>query len=173
MCPFHVIQTNKFFHVPILSEADSLFSEGYGIKHKTRLILNFSETLYLLENKKIIVIDEKTRTNFDFKELFTRFTIDDALFWKKYLVYRDLRSRGFIVREMVNKENTFEVWERGLFNKKDSSYFVEIIVEGLSESISILINNLELSKENDKILKLAVIDQRGEIVYYGLKQANF
>jgi len=178
MCPFQVIQTNscrvrKFFHVPILSESDSLFSEGYGIKLKRMFVLSFCETLYLLENQKIIVLNEKTRTNLDFKDLFTRFVKEDMFFWKKYIVYRDLRSRGFIVREMVDRKNIFEVWERGQFNKKDSSYFVKIVVEGISEETSILINNLELSMEIGKDLKLAVIDPRGEIVYYGLNQANF
>ncbi len=172
MCPIHVIQINKYFQVPILSEADSLFSEGYGTKLKKMFVLNFCEVLFLLENKKIIVINEKTRRNLDFKELFTRFTKDDKFFWKKYLVYRDLRSRGFISREVENKESMFEVWERGQFNKKDSSYFVRIIVEGLSEDTSTLINNIELSKKIGKNLKLAVIDPRGEIVYYGLEEAN-
>jgi tRNA-intron endonuclease len=169
------------FFVPSLSEANSLFSEGYGLRSEFRFTLTFYEVLYLLENNKIAVIDEKTRINLDFKELFIRFSNEDAFFWTKYIVYRDLRSRGFIAREIgeikdgfkraCNKD-IFEVWERGQFSKQDSSYFLKIIIEGLAEATSSLINDIERSGELNKMLKLAVIDRRGEIVYYSLRPAT-
>ena len=53
-----------------------------------------------------------------------------------------------------------------------SSMAVVGIIEGIAEATSSLINDIERSGEINKMLKLAVIDRRGEIVYYSLRPAT-
>lgn len=173
MAPVHVIFSDNSLFVPTLSEANSLYNDGYGLRIRTKYLLTFCEVLYLIEIGKIIVSDEITRKNLNFKELLMQFSKKDVFFWTKYMVYRDFRSRGFVVREVNDADITFEVWARGQFNKKNSSYFIAIILEGIPEASSSIISKIEFSFGLDKDLKIAVIDRRGEIVYYSLKSIDF
>jgi len=158
--------------VPSKSEGDSLLSDGYGFKHDSQVFLSPLETLFLLENNKISIVDEITRNLVHFNELFNEYYHEDNELWSKYIVFKDIRERGFTIKTADNKFG-FQVYERGTYQKKPPSYFLYILNEGSSETISNLKEILNKSIEYDMKLKLAVIDRRGEIVYYSLDIMDF
>jgi tRNA-intron endonuclease len=96
--------------------------------------------------------------------------VDNPLLWAKYIIYRDIRVRGFVVKS--NNDESFLVYERGTYLKKPPSYEIYNVYEGATESIGHLEKILHKTKESNRSLKLAVIDRRGEVVYYSFEKLS-
>jgi tRNA-intron endonuclease len=161
--------------VPAQNEANSLYQDGYGslLAERRLLTVKPSETLYLVERGKIAVIDEGSREKLVFQELLSRFSAEDPDIWTRYIVYRDLRTRGFVARDGPGPGVDFLVYERGSYGKKTPRYLVHTVWEGTQEPIRRLSERLNQAEKDNKILRLAVVDRRGEIVYYTLSEMEF
>lgn len=161
--------------VPALNEANSLYQDGYGslLGDGRLLTLKPWEALYLAERTRIAVVDEESRRRLVFQELLWRCSADDPLIWTRFLVYRDLRTRGFVVREGPGLGVDFLVYERGSYGRRPPRYLVYAVWEGASESIRHLCDVLEAVRADGRVLRLAVIDRRGEVVYYTLSEREF
>ncbi|MGD2200416.1 MAG: tRNA-intron lyase [Candidatus Bathyarchaeota archaeon] len=161
--------------VPALNEANSLYQDGYGSLLRDRKVLSIQpfEALYLVERGKVSVFDEETRDRLVFQELLQRLSCPDPEIWTRYLVYRDLRTRGFVVKAHSGSGVSFLVYERGSYGKKLPKYLVHAVWEGSHETLSSLSEVLDTAVDADKILRLAVVDRRGEIVYYTLSDKGF
>jgi tRNA-intron endonuclease, archaea type len=159
--------------VPIKGEADSLFQDGYGHRLENRdFLLTPSESLYLVEKERLTIIDEDQKKILSFQEILNRELEKDALLWTKYIIYRDLRGRGFVVKAPTEQSTFFLVYERGTYSKKPPCYEIHTVYEGMTETIGDLERVLLSAKKSDRTLKLAVIDRRGEVVYYGLEKVE-
>ena len=169
MEPFTAVYTNKEVIVPNQSEADSLYQDGYGYRKNRIHILRGVEVLYNIERGKIVVVDEESNFKLSFQELLHLLSIDDSDLWINFIVYKDLRTRGFIIEI---KEKNYYVYERGDYKKKPASYQIKIISEGKPEKINNLIKELEKVETQSMNIKVAVVDRRGEIVYYGVDERD-
>ncbi len=160
--------------VPDLSDADSLYQDGYGSFREDRLLtLKPFEALYLLERSRITLLDERDRGGLSFEELLRRLSSVDPLSWTRYVVYRDLRARGFVVREGRGEAADFLVYERGSYPKRPPRYLVHAVCEGSPEPISQILEVLKAAEGEDRILRIAVVDRRGELVYYTIAEMGF
>ena len=158
--------------IPTQGEADSLYQDGYGRRLGTTLALTPSEALYLVERERLSVIDETKKKILSFQEILDRELEKNMLLWTTYIIYRDIRGRGFVAKTSADQPSTFLVYERGTYSKKPPCYEIHTIYEGMNETIGDLEVALKQSSESSRTLKLAVIDRRGEIVYYGLEKAD-
>jgi len=161
--------------IPARNEANRLYQDGYGsfLEGGVLLTLKSFETLYLIERAKISVIDEASRRVIIFRDLLQRYSRNDPHVWTKYIVYRDLRSRGFVAREGPGLGVDFLVYERGTYGRKMPRYLIYAIWEGAPKSIEHLSSILEAAERKDKTLRIAVVDRRGEVVYYTLTEMDF
>jgi tRNA-intron endonuclease len=92
-------------------EADSLSGNGYGVrKDGNALLLQTYEALYLVSEKRLRVIGEGVELSF--QNLLTIFQKEVSV-WPAFLLFRDLRERGYVVREGPAGEVGFRVYERG------------------------------------------------------------
>jgi tRNA-intron endonuclease len=148
---------------------DTLQTKGYGVLEKKELFLTLYEALYLL-NKEILKVKNKNGTEVKFHNLLHKFKLIDENAWVKYLTYRDLRSRGYVVREGFGLNCDFRVYARGEFNKKTAKYLIFIIQEGKPTILEDLTNTLVHCQSLKKKLILAVMNRRGEMVYYSISQ---
>jgi len=149
---------------------ESLSTRGYGVPENENLLLTFFEALFLISKEILEVFDEKTGKNVSFQDLLERFQSADKDTWVKYLVYRDLRSRGYVVREGFGLGIDFRVYERGEYGKEIASYLIFVIQEGQPVLIEELARALSYVLNLKKKLVLAVINRRGETVYYSVSQ---
>ena len=149
---------------------EGLSSRGYGVSENGKLTLSFYEALFLLGKEVIEVEDEKTGDEVSFQELLKRFQLVDEDAWVRYLIYRDLRSRGYVAREGFGLGIDFRVYERGEYGKETAKYLIFGIQEGQPVSMGELARALRYVQSLKKKLVLAVINRRGEIVYYSLSQ---
>jgi tRNA-intron endonuclease len=153
------LSRNKVY-VELSPEVKELRERGFGDLKNKKVIFTTSETLYLIEKGKIKVVNNKGE-QVNQKDLASSLAIKKTESWIKYLIYRDLRDRGYIVRE--SSEFDFEVYGKGALRR-----LVSIIHEGRDTSLERLDNLLKSSKKEKKELILAVIDRRTDIVYYTL-----
>lgn len=152
-------------------DVENLSSRGYGVLEKEKLKLASYEALFLLSKEIIEVEDEKTKENVGFQNLLKHFqSSENENVWVKYLIYRDIRSRGYVAREGFGLGIDFRVYERGEYGKEAAKYLLFGIQEGKPVSVEELARALKYAQRLKKQLILAVINRRGEIVYYSLSQ---
>jgi len=159
--------------VPSSEDIEGLTSRGYGTPRNGSLTLAFYEALYLSSKGILEVRDEKTNERISFEDLLekARSLNEDA--WVKYLIYRDLRSRGYFVREGFGFGVDFRVYKRGEYGKSAAAYLVLGIREGqpiVVEELARILTRVQSLKKN---LILSVINRRGEIVYYSVSRLSF
>jgi len=173
MQPFTAVLTQGVVVIPMRSEADSLFNDGYGTREgDSVLTLDPCETLYNMDRGKVALVDEDANEKLSFQEALMLFTEDDASIWTRFIVYRDLRTRGFVARKADGMAD-FVVYERGVYRRQPPSYHVRIISEGRPDKVEAILDDLKNSEEEGCEFKLAVVDRRGDIVYYGLSEKMF
>jgi len=113
-------------HVVVWNPKDgsTLYKEGYYgqpisiRKPKTfdfncPVELSLLEALYLMEKQRIKLIDEKTKNPITAQQLREYGTKVYHEFDDKYLVYKDLRSRGYIVRPGLKFGADYAVYQHG------------------------------------------------------------
>jgi tRNA-intron endonuclease len=146
-------------------------SKGYGVAEGSKLCLTFYEALFLVGKGAIEVKDEKGK-KMDFEELLKQYQSKDKDAWVRYLIYRDLRSRGYVAREGFGLGMDFRVYERGEYGKGTAKHLIFGIQEGQPVSMEKLARTQRYVQNLKKNLVLAVINRRGEIVYYSLSELN-
>jgi tRNA-intron endonuclease len=150
---------------------DQLRNKGFGDKEDSEYLLKPYEALYLVYTKRLIL--KGIRNNLDFDSLIELILKHDKDILTKFLIYRDLRSRGYIAKEGFGFGVDFRVYERGEFEKKASRY----IVFGLNEGINMKANNFSVAIEQiGKMGKegvIAVVERRGGVIYYKVAKTRF
>jgi tRNA-intron endonuclease len=166
------ILTEKGAKVSERSSIDALSQRGYGTAEKDNLTLTFYEILFLLE-KHLLDVKDKKGNQVDFQKLLQFYQTEDKNAWMHYLVYRDLRNRGYVVREGFGAAIDFRIYERGTYGKDTATSLVLSTQEGQPLPIEDLSNALAQTQSLKKDLVLAVINRRGEIVYYSVSPLTF
>ncbi len=154
------------------SSIDALSQRGYGTVANEVFTLAFYEALYLSDKGMLEVKDEKGES-VNFQDLLRAYEKADENAWINYLVYRDLRSRGYVVREGFGAGIDFRIYERGSYGKDTASYLILSTQEGKPVPIEDITSALQRSQMQKKELILAVMNRRGEIVYYSVSQLTF
>jgi tRNA-intron endonuclease len=145
-----------------------LYEAGfYGtLKNESHLLLNPEEALLLLRRQRIQVFD-RNGNEMDFASLLQEMAKHRPGLWTQYLVYSDLRSRGYVVRTGYGKGLFFRVYPRGAkLNEATAKYFVCAISEGSPLKVADLDRFSRQAQRNRKKLMLAVLDRQGETTYY-------
>ena len=150
---------------------DQLRNKGFGEKEDSEYLLEPYEALYLIHTKRLVLKSKKNDLDFDsLTELILKYDKDILT---RFLIYRDLRSRGYIAKEGFGFGVDFRVYERGEFEKKPSKY----IVFGMNEGVNIKANNfssaIEQIRKMGKDAVIAVIERRGGIIYYKVSKTLF
>jgi len=148
---------------------EELALRGYGVTENDELLLTFYEALYLLD-KGILKVEDTKGRKVDFQQILQHYESVDENAWAKYLTYRDLRSRGYVVREGFGLGVDFRVYKRGGYGKETAKYLILSIQEGKPISSEELTRVLKQSQSLKKELILAAMNRRGEIVYYSVSQ---
>ena len=148
-----------------------LRERGFGESEKDSLILNSFETLYLLYNDKLEL--KKINKNIVFDELIQKYIQKNDDILTRFLLYRDLRTKGYVVKGGFGFGSDFRVYERGNYGLKDAKFLIFVFNEGTQQKIGKLHKNIEEITKMGKEPIIAVIERRGEIIYYKINKMNF
>jgi tRNA-intron endonuclease len=155
-------------------DADRISQQGfYGNRiDDNRLELEPVELLHLIERKRLVVrkpSGEPIGSELIVNELLEK----DPDLWTRYLVFRDLRSRGYAVRQGFGGGIGFRVYARGdKPGAASASQLVYVLKEGVPISLSDLDMVTQTAVGSRKKLVFALVDQNGEVNFYRVAQAN-
>ena len=152
-------------------QQDQLRVKGFGEKIKEKYMLESYEALFLIHIKRLIL--EKKSKILEFSELLQILLKKDPAIFTKFLIYRDLRVRGYVAKEGFGFGNDFRVYERGEYTKKPAKYVVFGLNEGLGIKTGNLYENIDSIEKMGKEGIIAVIERRGEIIYYKINKKRF
>ncbi|MDC8437919.1 MAG: tRNA-intron lyase [Candidatus Nitrosotenuis sp.] len=148
-----------------------LEQRGYGEVRHGKFLLKPFESLYFLFYNKLEITKAKKKMTFD--QLLQVCSEFDENALTKFLIYRDLRVRGYAVKDGFGFGSDFRVYERGQFGEKGAKYLVFGLAEGKQEKVGQLQKNIEEITKMGKEPILAVIERRGEVIYYKISQVKF
>ena len=148
-----------------------LEQKGYGEFEKNKFYLKSFESLYLLYTEALTLFKGKNKIDFDSLMQICK-KIDEGIL-TKFLVYRDLRTRGYTVKDGFGFGSDFRVYGKGDFGEKGAKFLVFGLSEGKQERIGKFQKKIEEIIKMGKEPIIAVIERRGEIIYYKITQMNF
>ncbi len=156
------------------SDADRISQQGfYGARlDDGRLELEPIEILHLLERKRITLsLPDGTRIGAPY--IVKTLLPEDPNLWVKYLVFRDLRSRGYAVRQGFGGGIGFRVYARGdKPGVATAKQLIYVMKEGNPISLHDLNMVTDAAVAARKNLLFALVDQNGEVNYYKVAQTK-
>ena len=131
--------------------------------------LSLLEGLYLLEKKKILVLDGRNKemsTNMYLK----RATKQESNFWVRYSVFKDIRDRGYIIKTALKFGADFRVYDRGIKPGEDHArWIVYPIHEASTLTWYEFAAKNRVAHSTRKRLMLGIVDNEGDVTYYEVK----
>lgn len=150
---------------------DQLRTRGYGELVGSSYVLKAFEVLYLIYAKRLNINSKGQLMDFD--SILRVSLKSDKQILTKFLIYRDLRSRGYVAKEGFGFGADFRVYERGTYEKKPAKYVVFGINEGTDTKLSSFSKSISDIRIMGKDAIVAVVERRGEVIYYKLEKVNF
>jgi tRNA-intron endonuclease len=154
-------------------EASMIFENGYFGQwiSEESLILEPEEILLLMDRGRIELYDVESKDRVgksNLVEFFLKFKKD---FWSRFLVYKDLRNRGYVVQMGTQITAPFRIYSRG---GKPGQSISKVVIFPLAEGEDLDLNFLDQivkqSKIDRKKLLLSVVDRLGDVTYYQVSQ---
>jgi len=148
------------------SEAHSLYKKScFGEPKNEKILYTLSETLFLVEKEKIEVYSKNKKLQK--KELLKKFQKIDNKINLKYLVFENLRERGYIVKTALKFGADFRVYEKGARpGKKHAKWVVFVEHESNRLTWHEFSAKNRVAHSTKKNLLLAIVDEEGDISYY-------
>jgi tRNA-intron endonuclease len=163
---FPALYSRKTKRVVLAKNEDAglLETKGFGVKEDGQFFLRDYEVLYLMYTKKLKLSMDDKQMPFEKYVSFASKRDNDS--WARFLIFRDLRTRGYVVREGFGFPIDFRVYERGDFGAKAAKYIVFGLNEGKTMSMAELKKNIDQMSTMGKESVVAVVERRGEVIYY-------
>jgi tRNA-intron endonuclease len=148
---------------------NELYNTGYyGRPKGDNLELTLVEAAYLLYKKKLDI--ESQSRILGFEEFFTEASKMQQHFELKYIVYKDLKERGFYVQPSVTD---FRVYPRGGHpGKTPAKSFVYVRSERIPMPLPDLLTSLSAADNVHKQMVLAIVDEESDLTYYEVRKLN-
>lgn len=152
-------------------EARDLYGKSrYGeIIKGGRVSLSLLEAYYLLEEGRLIVKDGRGKP-YTGERFLKRAKRLQRNFWTRYCVFRDLRSRGYIVKTALKFGADFRVYDKGIKPGEDHARWVCFAVH---ESQSMTWHDFSaknrVAHSTKKRLLLGVVDEEGDVTYWEIE----
>lgn len=151
-------------------EAREFYNQSrFGNLQGDKVELSLLEALYLMEKERLIIKSEAGR-QLKFESYVKKARKVEPNFWVRYVVFRDMRNRGYIIKTALKFGADFRVYERGIKPGEDHAKWVVFPVHEAS-----VYTWHEFSSKNrvahstKKRLLLGVVDDESDVTYYEIK----
>lgn len=133
-----------------------------------KLQLSLIEALYLSEKGKILVYSNKKKLSFE--ELMKKAEKKEPNVLTRFIVFKDLRNRGYIVKTALKFGADFRVYERGF---KPGEAHAKWIVYPVEEEDTITWYEFaaknRVAHSTRKRLLIGIVDDENDVTYYEIK----
>ena len=146
-----------------------LYEQGYfGRPRGKGLELSLVEAAYLLDRSRIRILSEGGEL--DFPALFQRASSLEKGFEFRYVVYKDLRERGYYVQP---GRPDFRVYPRGgRPGKSPAEFYVLVISERMPLPLQDIMLPVRMAGQMRKRLMLAIVDEESDITFYEAREKS-
>ena len=128
------------------------------------LELDLIEATFLLETGRLEVLDNGE--NMTFESLFSYSSSASEGFDIRYMVYRDIRQRGFIVKSETS-DLDLSVFPRGkTLSNSRPRYLVKAVSERTAFGTDAFMDLADSVRSKDKELLFGIVDEEGDMTYY-------
>ncbi|NLI62117.1 MAG: tRNA-intron lyase [Methanosarcinaceae archaeon] len=148
-----------------------LYDNGYfGRPKEDGLYLRYVEAAFLLYKQKIEIEKPDKSGLFDFETFFEYAASIEDYFELKYIVYKDLRERGYYIQSSAVD---LRLYARGTHpGKSPAKSFVTVHSERISLPLRDLVKKLKSTNNTHKELILAVVDEESDITFYRISDPD-
>lgn len=146
-----------------------LYKTGYfGRPKDDGLELSLVEAAYLQSRGKLDI--ELEGKLLGFRAFFEQASLRQQNFELKYIVYKDLKERGYYVQPSAAD---FRVYPRGSHpGKSAAKIFVHVLSERQPLSVKLLQESVASAENVHKQFILAVVDEESDLTFYEIKSAS-
>jgi tRNA-intron endonuclease len=154
-------------------EAFELFeSQRFGERTGEKIFYTLQEVLYLVQTKRMEVLDSKEK-KINEKDLIKKFEKIDKKFKIKYFVFKDLRDKGYVVKTALKFGAEFRVYEPGKTIGEDHAKWILFPV---SENQQLTWQEFSaknrIAHSTKKNLLIAILDEENQVSYYEVNWMN-
>ncbi len=159
------------------ADAEEYEPRGHGGKRSSRrraisertISLSLEEAAFLLDAAKLeLTMNTAAGAAVTLEELFTQALELRPNFGARYLVYTDLRERGYAVQP---GERDFLLYPRGTRpGAKPAKYFIRIFSERECLAVTAILQLLQLAQNMRKEPIIAVVDDESDVTYYDVRE---
>ncbi|PIO07874.1 tRNA-intron lyase [Candidatus Pacearchaeota archaeon CG10_big_fil_rev_8_21_14_0_10_34_12] len=151
------------------SEAFSLYKKShFGEPVGEKIQYSFPETLFLAEKNYIEVFQKNKKISF--RELMKKIYSKDKRINIKYPVFKDLRSKGYVIKTALKFGADFRVYDKG---SKPGQRHAKWIVFADHESKRLTWHEFaaknRVAHSTKKNLLLAIVDEENSVSYYEVR----
>lgn len=148
------------------NEAFSLYEKSrFGEKFREKIEYSFVEALYLVQAGKMDVFTGKKKLDFD--SLISKIKRKDRRIELKYVVYNNLRFRGYIVKTALKFGADFRVYDKGIKPGTDHALWILFVVKEneILKWHEFAAKN-RVAHSTKKKLLIAVVDEESDVSFY-------
>jgi len=131
--------------------------------------LSLLESLFLLEKGKLDILDSRNK-KLTFESYLRKAQRLEPNFWIRYCVFKDMRTRGYIVKTALKFGANFRVYDRGVKPGEDHARW---IVYPVHESSTLTWHEFSaknrVAHSTKKRLLIGVVDEENDVTYYEIK----
>jgi tRNA-intron endonuclease, archaea type len=153
------------------NEARELYLQSrYGVVLEDGQVqLSLHEALYLSEKGKLELYDQRKK-KLEFSDFMKKAKKVEPNFWVRYAVFKDMRTRGYIIKTALKFGADFRVYDRGVKPGEDHARWVVYPVhEGSTLTWYEFAAKNRVAHSTKKRLMLAVVDDESDVTYWEVK----
>lgn len=157
---------------------DRLMQRGFGEKNAAEFALDLYEALFLVEKEKLAIevpADGRGRKKgkMKFESLLEYSSGVEKNFYQKFLVYRDLRERGYCIKTGFKFGFDFRVYPRGKKpGQAHTQWVVNVATQQGKWSMPEFSRMVRLSGNIKTTMLQAVVDSENDINYYEIQRVT-
>ena len=147
-------------------EAQNLFAtKKFGERSGEKIFYSLSEALFLVQDKKMEIEDYKNKVLSE-NEILRKFERIDKKFKNKFIVFKDLRKKGYIVKTALKFGAEFRVYEK---RKNHSKWILFPVSENKSITWQDFSAKNRVAHSTKKNLLIAIVDEETKVSYYEIR----
>jgi len=150
-------------------EAFSLHAQSrFGESKEGKILYSLFEALYLVEKAKMEVSEKKKKLSFD--KLLEKAKQQDSRILTKYIVFKDMRNRGYVVKTALKFGAEFRVYDKGT---KPGQEHAKWILYPVRESDSLTWHDFSaknrVAHSTKKNLLIGIVDDEEDCTFYEVR----
>jgi tRNA-intron endonuclease len=150
-------------------DAFTLYEQSrFGEPTEGKIYYSLAEALYLIEKGKLQVYSGKKKLSFN--SFLLQAQKDEENFHTRFVVFRDMRNRGYIVKTALKFGADFRIYERGIKPGEDhAKWILYPVYESNSLTWQEFAAKNRVAHSTRKKLLIGIVDDENDVTYYEIE----